>query len=115
MIRAAIFALCLSTCVAASAEEDPLISAMQNAGKAYDHCFYNSVFAQMKAGRTEDYDMMSERAFAACATEESAMVLLAQAGGVPAQTITITLTGLRLSLKRTVRDIVANPAKYATK
>jgi hypothetical protein len=113
MIRTAIFALCLSSC-AATAQENPLISAMQNAGKAYDHCFYQSVFAQMKAQRTDDnYDMMSERAFAACATEESAMVLLAQAGGVPAQTITITLTGLRLSLKRTVRDIVANPAKYA--
>jgi hypothetical protein len=87
---------------------------MLNAGKAYDHCFYESVFAQMKARRADDnYDMMSERAFAACATEESAMVLLAQTWGVPAQTITITLTGLRVSLKRTVRDIVANPAKYA--
>jgi hypothetical protein len=99
----AIFAV---TCTAAAA--DPLTTAIGNAAKAFDTCFYHSVAAQLKASKTVDYDMASENSFVACSTEETAMALLIKSAGVSREQATILLTGKHLALKQRIRDIAAD-------
>jgi hypothetical protein len=80
--------------------------------KTFDDCFYSSVAGQLKSSRTTDYNMVSEIAFQACSTEEQAIGLLLTANNVPRETVAALLIKIRLDLKKSVRDIAANPNKY---
>jgi hypothetical protein len=80
--------------------------------KNYDECFYSSVAGQLKASRTTDFNMVSEMAFGACSTEEQALTMLMTAHNVRGDTIAAVLVKIKLDLKKSVRDIAANPNKY---
>jgi hypothetical protein len=81
--------------------------------KHLDDCFFSSVAEQLKSSRTTDYNMVSENAFRACSTEEQAIGLLLTANNVEAATVAALLVRIKLDLKKSVRDIAANPNKYA--
>jgi hypothetical protein len=80
--------------------------------KNFDDCFYSSVAGQLKISRTTDYNMVSEMAFAACSTEEQAIMALLAAYNVRRDMITAALIRIKLDLKKSIRDIAANPNKY---
>jgi hypothetical protein len=80
--------------------------------KNFDDCFYSSVAGQLKASRTTDYNMVSETAFGACTTEEQALVMLMTAYDTRRDTIAAVLIRIKLDLKKSIRDIAANPNKY---
>jgi hypothetical protein len=80
--------------------------------KNFDDCFYSSVAGQLKASRTTDYNMVSEIAFQACSTEEQAIGLLLTANNVQRDTVAALLIKIKLDLKKSIRDIAANPNKY---
>jgi hypothetical protein len=78
----------------------------------FDDCFYSSVAGQLKSSRTTDYNMVSEIAFQACSTEEQAIGLLLTAHNVQRETVAALVVKIKLDLKKSVRDIAANPNKY---
>jgi hypothetical protein len=80
--------------------------------KHFDDCFYSSVAGQLKSSRTTDYNMVSEIAFQACSTEEQAIGLLLTANNVQRETVAALLIKIKLDLKKSIRDIAANPNKY---
>jgi hypothetical protein len=80
--------------------------------KNFDDCFYSSVAGQLKASKTTDYNMVSEIAFQACSTEEQAIGLLLTANNVQRDTVAALLIKIKLDLKKSIRDIAANPNKY---
>jgi hypothetical protein len=86
---------------------DPQAAAVR---KNFDDCFYSSVAGQLKSSRTTDYNMVSEIAFQACSTEEQAIGLLLTAHNI--QRDTVAALKIKLDLKKSVRDIAANPNKY---
>jgi hypothetical protein len=80
--------------------------------KNFDDCFYSSVAEQLKSSKTTDYNMVSENAFQACSTEERAIGVLLTANNVERQTVAALLIRIRLDLKKSIRDIAANPNRY---
>jgi hypothetical protein len=80
--------------------------------KNFDDCFYSSVAGQLKTSRTTDYNMVSENAFRACSTEEQALAVLMTAYNVRSDAIAAALIKIKLDLKKSIRDIAANPNKY---
>jgi hypothetical protein len=78
----------------------------------FDDCFYNSVAAQLKSSRATDYNMVSELAFRACSTEEQAIGALLMANKVQSETVVALVIKIKLDLKKSVRDIAANPNRY---
>jgi hypothetical protein len=78
----------------------------------FDDCFYSSVAGQLKSSRTTDYNMVSEIAFQACSTEEQAIELLLTAQNFQRETAAALVVKIKLDLKKSVRDIAANPNKY---
>jgi hypothetical protein len=78
----------------------------------FDDCFYSSVAGQLKSSRTTDYNMVSEIAFQACSTEEQAIGLLLTAHNVQRETVAALVVKIKVDLKKSVRDIAANPNKY---
>jgi hypothetical protein len=80
--------------------------------KNFDDCFYNSVAAQLKSSRTTDYNMVSELAFRACSTEEQAIGALLTANNVQSETVVALVIKIKLDLKKSLRDIAANPNRY---
>jgi hypothetical protein len=80
--------------------------------KNFDDCFYSSVAGQLKSSRTTDYNMVSEIAFQACSTEEQAIGVLLTASDVPRETVVALLIKIKLDLKKSIRDIAANPNRY---
>jgi hypothetical protein len=80
--------------------------------KNLDDCFYSSVAAQLKSSRTTDYNMVSELAFQACSTEEQAISVLLSANNVQGETAAALLIKIKLDLKKSVKDIAANPNRY---
>jgi hypothetical protein len=80
--------------------------------KNFDDCFYSSVAGQLKISRTTDYNMVSENAFRACSTEEQALAVLMTAYNVRSDAIAAVLIKIKLDLKKSIRDIAANPNKY---
>ena len=96
--------------LSASAQEtNPQAAAVR---KNFDDCFYSSVAGQLKTSRTTDYNMVSEMAFAACSTEEQALTVFMTAYNVRRDTIAAVLIKIKLDLKKSIRDIAANPNKY---
>jgi hypothetical protein len=86
--------------------------------KAFDDCVYESVAAQLHqkpidARRNADVSSLGEQGFLACATEERALAMTLTINDVSPQVIQAALLGIRGQIKRTLRDIVANPARYA--
>ena len=82
------------------------------ARKNLDDCFYRSVAEQLKSSRTTDYDMVSETAFQACSTEEQAIGFLLTSNNVQRETVNALLIRIKLDLKKTIRDIAADPNRY---
>ena len=80
--------------------------------KNFDDCFYSSVAGQLKSSRTTDYNMVSELAFQACSTEEQAIGVLLTANNIQGDTVAALVTKIKLDLKKSVRDIAANPNRY---
>jgi hypothetical protein len=80
--------------------------------KNLDDCFYSSVAEQLKSSRTTDYNLVSEIAFQACSTEEQAIALLLTTHNVQSETVAALLVKIKLDLKKSIRDIAANPNKY---
>jgi hypothetical protein len=95
--------------VASAQAANPQVAAVR---KNFDECFYSSVAGQLKTSRTTDYNMVSEMAFGACSTEEQALMMLMTAYDVRKDTIAAVLIKIKLDLKKSVRDIAANPNKY---
>ena len=80
--------------------------------KQYENCVYDAVGLQWKGNLKLDPSLGAENAFQACLTEEQAInALLYSLNTHPAQ-ITTVLVGIKLKLKRTIREIMADPAKY---
>lgn len=56
--------------------------------------------------------MVSELAFQACSTEEQAISVLLSTNNVQSDTIAAVVVKIKLDLKKSVRDIAANPTRY---
>jgi hypothetical protein len=73
--------------------------------KAYQDCVHEAVASQISAGQVINASAAIELAFRACDTEEQAIRAHVSAAGVSAVDANQTITGFKLSLKQTVRDI----------
>jgi hypothetical protein len=56
--------------------------------------------------------MVSELAFRACSTEERAISVLLSANNVQGETAAALIVRIKLDLKKSIRDIAANPTRY---
>jgi SPOR domain len=95
---------------------DPTAAVLQS-HKVYDDCVYESVAAQLHqmpigARRNADFNALGEQGFLACATEERVLGMTLAVHNVSPQVVQVALLGIRAQVKRTLRDIAANPEKY---
>jgi hypothetical protein len=88
--------------------QDPRITQLR---KAYQDCVYDAVASQIRAGQMNNASAAIELAFQACATEEQAILAHVYAAGVSVVDANQTITGFMLSLKQTVREILARPQR----
>jgi hypothetical protein len=79
--------------------------------KAYQDCVYDAVASKIRAGEMNNASAAIEWAFQACATEEQAILANVYAAGVSPVAANQTITGFKLSLKQTVREILARPQR----
>jgi hypothetical protein len=99
----------------AAQQVDPAAAAQSR--KAYDDCVYESVATQLQqmpvsARRNADMSSLGEQGFVACATEERVLGMTLTINSVSPQIAQAALLGIRAQVKRTLRDIAANPEKY---
>lgn len=83
--------------------------------KQFDDCVYASVGQQWTANIKTDPNIAAENAFLACQTEEQAIYSVLGLSGVPQQQAAATVVGIKLQLKRSVREIMADPTGYYKK
>jgi hypothetical protein len=100
---------------AAAQQVDP--SAVVQSRKAYDDCVYESVAAQLQqmpisARRNADISSLGEQGFVACATEERVLGMTLAINNVSPQIVQAALLGIRAQIKRSLRQIAANPKNY---
>jgi len=96
----------------------PALANPQLAGqlrKEFDNCVYASVGKQWQANPGIDSSLAAEVGFQSCSTEEQAMSALLYATNTPPSQVNAAIVGIRLQLKRTVREIMADPAGYRKK
>ena len=101
--------------IVAALASTPALANPQLAGqlrKEFDNCVYASVGKQWQTNPQIDSSLAAEMGFQACATEEQAMGALLYSTNTPASQVNTTIVGIRLQLKRTVREIMADPAGY---
>lgn len=106
----AFLAILLDSIAPAIAQDQAALQLRQQ----YDNCVYASAGASLRASPGVDVNSATEAAFLACQTEENAMILFLQVSGGRPQQIATGITAIKLQIKRTMRDIVANPAKYVS-
>lgn len=75
--------------------------------KGYQNCVYDAVASEIRAGQTNNVSAVVELAFQSCATEEQAIRAHASAASVSPVDANQAITGFKLSLKQTVREIIA--------
>jgi len=83
--------------------------------REFDNCVYASVGKQWQANPRIDSSLAAEVGFQSCATEEQAMSTLLYSSNTPAYQVNATIVGIRLQLKRAVREIMADPVAYKKK
>jgi hypothetical protein len=81
----------------------------------YDSCVYGAVGSQWKAQPRIDPNIATEVAFQSCLTEEQGMRAVLGAVDVSYSQIESTIVGIKLNLKRKVREIMADPGAYLRK
>jgi hypothetical protein len=81
----------------------------------FDNCVYASVGKQWQANPKIDSSLATEMGFQACSTEEQAISALLYSTNTPAPQVNAAIVGIRLQVKRTVREIMADPAAYNKK
>lgn len=110
-IKIATIALILLT---SSAEAEP--TAIQQTAKAvrqnYDNCFYESAGSMIRSKVSNDINSIAEQAFLACQTEEQALYGLMAVNHVPQNQASAMVVGIKLQLKRALKEIAADPAKF---
>jgi hypothetical protein len=74
--------------------------------KGYQDCVYDAVASQIRAGQTNNASATVELAFQSCATEEQAIRAHVSAAGVSPVDANQAITGFKLSLKQSVREII---------
>jgi hypothetical protein len=105
-------------CSPATAQQvDPAALVLQSRN-AYFDCVLESVmaqFQQMPVGvrSNADYSFLGEQGFLACATEERVLGMTLTDNNLSPKLVQAVLLGARAQVKRVIRDIVANPEKYA--
>jgi SPOR domain len=104
-------------CSPAAAQQVDLAAAAVQFRKAYDDCVYESVAAQLKqmpisARRNADMSSLGEQGFLACATEERVLGTTLAINNASPQVVQVALLGIRAQIKRTLRQIAADPEKY---
>src|SRR5712664_1326374 len=102
---------------AAAQQVDPASPVVQSR-KAYDDCVYESVSAQLRqmpvgTRRSADFSSLGEQGFLACATEERVLGMTLTINNVSPQEVQVVLLGIRAQIKRTLRQIAADPEKYS--
>lgn len=80
--------------------------------KKFENCVYDEVGVQWKASPRISPNLATETAFQACSTEEQAIVSLMMAMNTDSGRASAALSGLKLRIKSTVREIMTDPAKY---
>lgn len=80
--------------------------------RRFDDCVFNTVNSLVKKGES-DPNLAAEQGFAACQTEERAIIALMSSMHVPQLQAEAMILNIRMQIKNTVRDVFANPAKYA--
>jgi hypothetical protein len=106
-------------CSPAAAQQVDLAAAAVQFRKAYDDCVYESVAAQLKqmpisARRNADMSSLGEQGFLACATEERVLGTTLAINNASPQVVQVALLGIRALIKRTLRQIAADPEKYGS-
>jgi hypothetical protein len=102
-------------CDSADAQQaDPAIAQSR---KAYEDCVYDSVIAQLQqmsinTRRSADMSALGEQGFLACATEERVLGMILANSNVSPQVVQAALLGNRARIKRTLRQIAADPENY---
>jgi hypothetical protein len=102
---------------AAAQQVDPASPVVQSR-KAYGDCVYESVSAQLLqipvgTRRNADMSALGEQGFLACATEEGVLRMYLSMHNASSQVIQAALLGIRAQIKRTLRQIAADPEKYS--
>ncbi len=97
----------------AAAQSAPDIAAKLR--REYDNCVYDAVGTQWKAQPKIHPNTATETAFQTCLTEEQGMRALLGSINVPFPEAETTITGIKLNLKRKVREIMTDPAAYKRK
>jgi hypothetical protein len=111
-IKAAVV-LTIAITSSAYAQSSQIEQTAKAARQGYEDCFYGSARSQVRAKVSDDMNLIAEQAFLACQTEEQAMYALMVVNHVPQNQASALIVGVKLQLKRILRDIAANPAKYA--
>lgn len=60
-----------------------------------------------------DYSLLGEQGFVACATEERVLGMVLMDNNFSPKMVQAALLGARAQVKRVIRDLIANPEKYA--
>jgi len=87
----------------------PQENAAARVRKQFDDCFYAAVGQQWKTNFNMDPNIASENAFLACATEEQAMYAVLGLAGISPQQAQATVVGVKIKLKRAIREVSADP------
>ncbi len=93
-------------------QRSPLDQQTRDIRKNFNDCFYSSAANQLKMNRAMDANMASEAAFQACATEEQAIIGFLALNHLPQNQAAALVTGIKLQLKKTMREIAAHPERY---
>lgn len=108
--------LCLDlvVCLTLPAKADSQLEQQAKAiRKNFDDCFYGSAVSQLKRSVVQDINSVSEQAFLACSTEEQALISFLILNHMSPSTASAAITGLKIGLKKTMREIATHPERYA--
>lgn len=106
--------ICLIGCVShTTAPARATDNTMTQLRKEFDNCVYGSISSQISHNKQVEPGLATEIAFQSCATEEQAIIGYGLGMGIPAYQLAPVMAGVKRQIKNTVRDIFANPAKYA--
>jgi len=86
--------------------------ALKRARASFEDCALGSVAAQLKQDRGRDLNLISERSFSACVSEERYVRGMMLSQGISPELVEQVALTMRLQVKKLVRDIAANPSKY---
>lgn len=113
---APLYALLLTSCgggsgSSVSAGPGPIETEAQRVRQIFDLCVYSSFGNFQRSSPSSHVSLLAEQAFAACATEENAMMALAANNGASRSDLAQLQSEIRMQVKATIYQIAPTTAR----